>query len=143
MKVLAIKNPWAQRIANGDKTIEVRSRNTLIEERVAIYVSRTKMQTAEAGWMRHLGYTTDDSLRGHIIGTVEMCGATPIPSIDSFISNANEHLCPAYFYKGGQWNWHLKNPIEINPITFKMPKGAVIWTSIEDELIENAKLPIQ
>ena len=140
MKVLAIKNPWAERIANGDKTIEVRSRRTLIEERVAIYVSRTKMHTAEAGWMRHLGYETDDSLRGYIIGTVEMCGATPIPSMDEFISNQNQHLCPAYFYKDGQWNWHLKNPIKIDPIPFKMPKGAVIWTSIEGELINGVAI---
>ena len=140
MKVLAVKQPWGERIINGDKTIEIRSGKSLIEGRVAIYVTRTKMHTADAGWMKHLGYSVDDSLSGHIIGTVEMCGADPICSIDAFISNQNKHLCPAHFYKGGQWNWHMRNPIKINPIPYKMKKGAVRWDSIDDNLIEGAYL---
>ena len=144
MRVLAIRNPWAERIAMGDKTIEVRSRRTLIEERVAIYVTRTPPTTKEVEWIEWLGYTVDHSLSGHIIATVEMYGADRIFDQNQFHMNISKHLCFQNMYREGLWNWHLKNPILLDTfVPFKMKRGAVVWDSIDNELIENAKLPIQ
>jgi hypothetical protein len=140
MRVLAIKSPWSERIVKNDKTIEVRSRITHINGRVAIYSTMTKPNKTEVEWIEGLGYSVDDSLRGHVIGTVEIYDAYPVRNADHFHDNLNKHLCYQDMYKKGQHFWYLRNAQRITPVPYKMKSGTVVWGTVDDELINEASL---
>ena len=140
MRVLAIKSPWPERIINNDKTIEVRSRKTNIRERVAVLTTSTLPLTQDIEWIKYLGYPIDNMVRGFIIGTVEIYDDYPIRNANHFHNNLNKHLCYQDMYKEGQHFWYLRNAQRIAPIPYKMPKGAVVWSFIDDKLIDEASL---
>lgn len=143
MKVLAIRQPWIDEIISGRKTIEVRTRNTNFRGRVALYSTRTKINVNDIDWVVKIN--NDDYIerscpsefeQGCIIGTVEIVGCTMPNSINQFASDGSKHRIPPTRYNYNMRYWHLSNPIRIDPIPFKMPKGAIIWSSIDDEMIE-------
>ena len=80
MRAISIRQPWADLILDGTKTIEFRSINTNIRGRVYVYAS-----------MKREMETIFDSIRsvGKIIGTVEITGSKKV---------------------NGQYHWLLKNP---------------------------------
>lgn len=65
MRVLAVKQPWADLIISGKKIIEIRTRKTNIREQIAIYASRTKPSKEDVKWLeQEFGYNFDDFTRG-------------------------------------------------------------------------------
>ena len=52
MRLLKVKQPWASMIAHGDKEIEVRSRNTNIREKIAIYATKTPPSSKDMDHVR-------------------------------------------------------------------------------------------
>lgn len=128
MKVLAIKQPWASLIAEGKKTIEVRSRPTNIRERVAIYATRTMYD--ENGF----GIGTRPLPRGYIIATAEIVGCIQYqPGLD-FMEDQDAHMipCKSIYEHVGDYAWKLENVKRIEtPIKYKMPKGCVVWANAE------------
>lgn len=143
IRVLAVRQPWASLIVEGLKTIEVRSKPTNIRGKVAIYASlstpsdwdfRTVRQNIAELSMKHpekfseydfsIGYPI-----GQIIGTVEI---TESYEMSDFVlaDTYNEHFSPkSYDYNFG---WELKKPVKFpQPIPYKPPKGAVIWSKTE------------
>ena len=140
MRVLAVRQPWAEEIITGRKTIEVRSQNTLARERVAIYATRTTPTKQDLEWLEYLGHPINNIVEGFIIGTVEIHNSMHVRDADHFHKNLNNHLCYQDMYKKGQHFWHLQNEQRINAIPFKMPRGAVIWSFIDNKLIYEASL---
>ncbi len=63
MRALSIRQPWADHILDGTKTIEFRSINTRIRERVYIYASMKSSGTLPTG---------------KIVGTVEIHDAKKV-----------------------------------------------------------------
>ena len=47
MRALSVRQPWAELIILGHKTIEVRSRRTHLRERVFIYAGLNRIEPAE------------------------------------------------------------------------------------------------
>lgn len=139
MKVLAVKSPWSEEIIAGRKTIEVRSMSTNTRERVAIYATMTKPKTHDLEWLRGFRHSGDNVVRGYIIGTVEIYDVKHARDADHFHDNLNKHLCYQDMYKEGQHFWYIRNPQRITPVPFKMPRGAVVWTSVDDKLITNQR----
>ena len=89
MRALSIRQPHAEAIMRGVKTIEYRSRATRVRGRICIYAGlRRYRPEEEASMMEEYGIHdvhVDDLPRGVIIGTVEL------------------HDCD-----GGEW--YLQNP---------------------------------
>jgi hypothetical protein len=79
MRALSIRQPWAELILRGHKTIECRSRPTRILERVFIYAARGPAHVAP------LGPAIDVAAlpRGILIGSVEITGCRPLRRSDS------------------------------------------------------------
>jgi len=134
MKVLAIKQPWASLIAEGKKTIEVRSRPTNIRERVAIYAARSLYD--ERGFI----YGMHGLPRGYIIATAEMVDCVEYEGGLSFLGEDEQHMIPCNANTDidayeGHYAWHLSNVKKLElPIHYKMPKGCVVWANYEGEL---------
>lgn len=70
---ISIRQPYVERILNGTKRAEYRTRRTLIRERVYLYVSLGRVPPADSSW-RKLGKTAAqlDHTRGLIVGSVEI-----------------------------------------------------------------------
>lgn len=86
MRALSIRQPYAERILRGVKTVEYRTRPTSIRERVYIYASLT------AGWPKDfdsMGLAPGDLPTGVLVGTVEISDCSGEP---------------------GDYKWHLKSP---------------------------------
>ena len=140
MRVLAIRQPWASLIINGDgirhKTIEVRSRTTNIRERVAIYASCTPPKVEDMEHLNSIHVNTRDLLikglpAGQILGTVEMCGSIQYANKNAFKEDSSAHLNnPESFKLGKTYGWKLRDPIPCIPINYKPPKGAIVWSHI-------------
>lgn len=138
IRVLSIRQPWASLIIEGLKTIEVRRRPTNIRERVAIYASK-KYEESEC--YNSQGYLWNDLIHpdflqtGKILGTVVIDSSTthPVISKQVFDQNNKFHMAPDnYFNCNGVHFWYLKFPIKFSePINYKPPRGAVIWSKTE------------
>lgn len=84
MRALSIRQPWAELILLGHKTIEVRSRRTNIRERVHIYAGRNRIEPEEeARFAAQFGIDVDALPRGVLVGTVEIVGCRPLEMSDS------------------------------------------------------------
>ena len=70
---LSVRQPWAELIMRGAKTVEERSRPTRIRGRICIYASLGRYRRdEEAEWADELKIDIDALPRGVIIGTVEI-----------------------------------------------------------------------
>lgn len=102
---LSIRQPWAELIMSGIKTIEVRSTATHKRERVHVYASQTRAHP-EAEEMVRLRYHLDVGAlpRGVLVGTVEIVDCRPVAPSDSTGAAFTIHRGDSSF------GWHLANP---------------------------------
>jgi len=98
MRALSVRQPWAELILRGEKTIECRSRPTLIRGRVWIYAARGPARSAP------LCPLADDValLRGVLVGTVELVACRPLRRSD------RTDACLAIDFDG--YAWLMANP---------------------------------
>jgi hypothetical protein len=89
MRALSIRQPYAEQILRGTKTIEYRSRPTKVRERVYIYAA---MKPAPAREWAKVKLQPGDLPTGVLVGTVEITGCTGVR---------------------GDYNWHLANPLRL------------------------------
>lgn len=127
---------------SGQKRIEVRTQNTNIRERVAIYATRTEVKQIDLEWLKSIHIQIPPLNKGCILGTVELTDSIKFTNSSEFRDFANWHLCdPSMFqHKTNVFGWYVNAPEEIELIPFKMPRGAIVWSKIDDELIAEAKL---
>lgn len=141
MKVLAVRQPWASLIIHGGKTSEIRTMRTNIEERIAIYASRTPPARCDLDWLEEYGLddmffedvpdNMDPFLKGAIIGTVSLFECNKIESKDWFDANVESHMNNPAWWQPRMYSWELADPCAITPISFKFKPGQVVWSSIE------------
>ncbi|QDV18501.1 ASCH domain protein [Gimesia panareensis] len=108
LPALGIRQPWAELIMRGIKTIELRSSQTKIRGPIYVYASKTLAKTPHAIQAAEDAEIETDTLpTGVLIGTVEI--------VDSFPATA-EHVdasgVPAALLKG-KFGWKLANPRRI------------------------------
>ena len=84
MRALSIRQPWAELIFLGHKTIEVRSKATHLRERIYIYASKNLIEAEEeARLAAQYGIDVGALPRGVLVGTVEIIGCRPVEKSDS------------------------------------------------------------
>jgi hypothetical protein len=105
MRALSIRQPWAELILLGHKTIEVRSLRTNIRERVYIYAGRNRIAAArEAQIAAKFDIDVDRLPRGVLVGTVEIAGCRPLKLKDSKMA------CFKIDEAEGAFAWLLERP---------------------------------
>ena len=87
LRALSIRQPYAEQILRGTKTIEYRTLRTNIRGRFLIYASLTPGPPKE---FDKLGLQPGDLPTGVLVGTVELVDCTGKP---------------------GAYEWHLRNPV--------------------------------
>lgn len=142
MKVLAVRQPWASLIFIGGKTSEIRTMNTNIRERIAIYASRTPILKRDIDWLYQHGIiaASFDILdkcygafpQGFILGTVELFNCTKIESKEIFNSTVDSHMNNPDWYQEGLYSWDLVKTRMIEDIEFKFKPGQVVWSNTDE-----------
>ena len=78
MRALSIRQPWAELILLGHKTIEVRSQRTHVRERVYIYAGRNRIEgEEEARIADQFGIDVDALPRGVLVGSKSWSASIP------------------------------------------------------------------
>lgn len=97
MRALSIRQPWAELILRGTKTIECRSRPTRVRERIWIYAA-----LAPARMTPLSGAGLSALPRGFIVGSVDLVGCRPLARTDSGAA------CVTIDFEG--YAWILSSP---------------------------------
>ena len=105
MRALSIRQPWAELIILGHKTIEVRSKRTNLRERVFIHAGLNRIEPAEeARITQEFEIDVDGFPRGVLVGTVEIVGCLPLKQDDS------RAACFKITETHGFYGWLLARP---------------------------------
>jgi hypothetical protein len=81
---LSVRQPWAELILRGIKTLEIRSRQTKVRGPVQIYASlKLEPGPKQLEAARRHGLDLDQLPRGVLIGVIEIVDSRPISPADS------------------------------------------------------------
>ena len=86
MKALSIKQPWAELIVSGKKTIELRNWNTNLRGEFLIHASNNPDWNA----MKNFGF--EDLPRGFIVGKANLIGVKKYKDKDELDKDKHKHL---------------------------------------------------
>ncbi len=127
MKALSIRQPWAELILQGRKTIELRTWRTNYRGRLALHAGQAIRKEACAAY----GVDPARVVRGALVGTVEL---VEIVALDASAWEAlrDQHLSLRDF-SGPMFGWCLKDPQRL-PRPIPMP-GRMGLFNVADELI--------
>ena len=105
MRALSIRQPWAELILLGHKSIEARCRPTRIRERVHIYAAKGRIERIEEARIAEEYLLDVGGLpRGVLVGTIEIVGCRPLESGDDAAA------CFEVGDPGGDYAWLLERP---------------------------------
>lgn len=89
-RALSVRQPWAELIMRGNKTLEVRSRPTKVRGLVQIYSSlKLEVGPKQLQAAHRYGLDLDQLPRGVLIGVVEIVGSRPVSPSDSAAAGFN------------------------------------------------------
>jgi ASCH domain len=105
MIALGIRQPWAELILRGIKTVEVRSTDTRQRGTIYVYASKKLAENtfAEQAIRRH-GLDVGSLPRGQLVGTVDLLATGPAAEEDETAA------CVPAEYLEGRFAWRLENP---------------------------------
>jgi len=115
MKALSIKQPWAELILQGRKTIEIRSWNTSYRGYFLILAS--KKPDIEA--IRVFDFDLKKLLRGYILGYAKLSEVIVYNSEKEFMKDKDRHLSIHGKPKYPVYGFVLKNIHRIKPIKYR------------------------
>lgn len=158
IRVLAVHPHWAYFILKRDnrfqdknvglKGIEIRNSNAHYGK-IAIYAIKhtyTQNEVDEVkDWflqLQYKGYLTKDEYeeasthefskdKGYILGTVEIGATSQVMDFIDFSLHRPYHLAPDNFFRPDKktYFWWLTNPVRFSePIPYRPPKGAIVWS---------------
>lgn len=104
MKALSFRQPWAELILQGRKTMDLRTYSTHYRGRIAVHASQ-KIEREAA--LAH-GLDPDELATGGIVGTVEVADVIALDD-GSYEAHRDEHLAGRH-YREGLFGWVLTDP---------------------------------
>lgn len=107
MKVLSVKQPYAELIVSGKKKIELRKWNTNFRGEFLIHASLRPDEEV----MKRLGYSSLTT--GAIIGKASLAGVKHYASEEEMKNDEKLHLATSAF---GDYGFVLENAERMNPI---------------------------
>jgi hypothetical protein len=105
---LGVRQPWAELILRGIKTVEVRSMDTRQRGTIYLYASKKLAENAFADEaIRRHALEADSLPRGVLVGTVELFASGPADEDDETAA------CVPAEYLDGRFAWRLQNPTRL------------------------------
>src|SRR5438270_85021 len=116
MKGLIVNEPWVSLIISGEKTWEMRSRNTLVRGRIALIRKGSKTIIGVAGLVRTLPKLSQSELKASFV-------KHRVPNVE--IGEDFKHSTA--------WVLERARPLR-EPVPYHHPAGAVIWVNLGFEV---------
>lgn len=127
MKALSIRQPWAELILQGRKTIELRTWSTTHRGALALHAAQ-KMETENC---ETYDLDPETLTRGALIGRVDLVDVVELDEAQ-YEALRDEHLS-LKAWPGGLYAWRFSHPTRLHePITMSGKQGLF---TIEDDLI--------
>ena len=105
MKTLSIRQPWADLIIQGRKTLELRTWTVKYRGPLAIHASQTVEREA---CLAH-GLDPDQVTTGAVIGVVDLAAIEELDA-PAYVARQTEHLADSAWDGGPLYGWRLTNP---------------------------------
>ena len=113
MKALSLKQPWAELIVSGKKTIELRKWNTHFRGEFFVHASlNTKKE-----WLEKYGFT--ELPQGCIVGKATLVDVKKYASKEELAADYDKHCATKDFWEGKIYGFLLKNAQRIEPVPLK------------------------
>ena len=124
MKALSLKQPWAELVVSGRKTIELRNWNTTFRGEFLVHASLSPNKDA----MKRLGF--DDLPLGCIVGKATLVDVKRYASKEEFAQDAEKHFATQGWYDERAKGFILK---DAQRLSLKKMKGQLNFfeTTIE------------
>ncbi len=139
MKALSIRQPWADLIVQGKKTLELRSWAVGYRGPLAIHAS----QTVDREACQAHGINPDQVSTGAIIGVVDLVSIIVLDD-EAFASRRNEHLVadplegtPERFKTTPLYGWQIANPRTLSQP--RPVRGRMGLFSVPDEMTKDER----
>ena len=129
MKAISIRQPWAELILSGRKTIELRTWETKIRGRVAVHAGKQVKRAACEAY----GLDGTTLVRGGLVGYVDIVGVVQVDQ-DNWDELRDQHLALGD-YPGPRVGWRLANPERL-PVPIPMT-GRRQFFNVPDDLSES------
>jgi len=110
MKVLSLKQPFAELVVSGKKTIELRNWNTKFRGKFLVHAS----MNSDKNSMKKFGFS--ELPLGYIVGSAELVDVKKYSSESENKKDSNKHLADNSW---GNYGFILKNAKRIKPILAK------------------------
>lgn len=107
MKALSFRQPWAELVLQGRKTMDLRTYSTRYRGQIAIHAS----QQVEHDAALDRDLDPEKLLTGGIVGTVELVEVIPLDE-ETYEAHRTEHLAGRHF-RPGMFGWVLANPARL------------------------------
>ncbi len=124
MKALSLKQPWAELIVSGKKTIEVRKWNTKFRGEFLIHASK---QPNKEG-MKHFGF--NELPTGCIVGKAELVDVKEYNTKEAFDADTNLHQASLFAFNKKRYGFLLKN---VQRLPQKPLKGQLNFFEVDYE----------
>lgn len=109
MKALSLKQPWAELVASGRKTVELRNWNTAFRGEFLVHASKTPNKEA----MEKLGFK--ELPLGCIVGKATLVGVKRYNNMREFEADANKHFATPGWYDDKAKGFVLANAQRLAP----------------------------
>jgi hypothetical protein len=113
MKALSLKQPWAELVVSGRKTVELRNWNTEFRGEFLVHASKVPDQKA----MEHLGFK--DLPTGCIVGKATLVDVKLYTDKKEFEADFNKHFATPGWYDETAKGFILKNAERVKPVPCK------------------------
>ncbi len=113
MKALSLKQPWAELVVSGRKTLEIRTWRTKF--RGEFFIHASKISNAKA--MERLGFK--DLPTGHIVGKAKIVDVKEYNSLEDFNKDENKHFAKGYEWNGKLYGFVVEDAQRVKEIPLK------------------------
>lgn len=115
MKALSLRQPFAELILSGKKTIELRPWNTKFRGEFYIHAAKGVYK----GFEKYLGVDVNTVSRGAIVGKAELIDVKEYVDDKDLEKDIDKHCARGYCPGKKVYGFVLKNPRRIKPISYK------------------------
>lgn len=116
MRCLSLKQPYAELIVSGRKTIELRKWNTKFRGRFLVHASKN----IDLDSCRRLGLKSDELASGAIIGSACIYGVKRYNNKIGFLKDSRKHLADYDGYHKSKYGFLLKDARRLRkPVPYK------------------------
>lgn len=135
MRALSLRQPRAEQVIHGEKTLDIRTWQVAYRGPLAIHASSTR----RPGRIRELGFDPDALVYGAVIGIVELVDIVPLDEA-AYEATRPEHLSDAPFPGEPCYAWRFAHPRRLpQPVPYR---GRMSLFHVPDELLAEVEVSV-